>query len=227
MGSAPQGHSRLAPSGASRWCCCPHSAQSDLPDEETKAANDGTEAHGYGAGLLNGEPIPAGVSDKIRRDVETYVAHVLENKADEMFVEEHWASQFIDEHAGTADCVLINRDDNGDATQLAVYDYKNGRWPVKARHNKQLLSYAGIVLEHFPTIEEAFGVIIQPNSSDKETVSVEPYSIEEIKQHQDLVVWAAGSDEIIPGQHCRFCPLRKADVCEAGRVYARMQNWGK
>lgn len=222
MGAAPEKHCRLAPSSASRWSLCPYSITLDLPEQEAgKAAAEGTLVHGLCADILNyGGGLPEDVTPKQAAAVTMYVDHVRENQADEILVEHFWESPSILEFGGTADVTLFVQD------ACAVYDFKYGRWPVVADSNPQLLSYASIVAEHRPDIKEFYGVIIQPNSSDKVPIKpVAQYTLEQINEHRDLVAWASTSDHKQTGSQCRFCPVRAAAKCPEGAAYCAEKGW--
>lgn len=218
MTAGPREHYRLAPSSSNRWIACPFSAQLDLPQFTNAAAEAGTKAHEWGAMVLNRQTDLDSVPDEFSRGVRMYVDHVLENGCNNPLIEYKWESLSIDEHGGTLDCLLVK---DGKA---CIYDYKHGKYDVKAKDNSQLLCYAAIVAEHFD-VKEFFGVIVQPNSSCKQKIKVAEYSVEQVAEHHEKVARAAASDEKCVGQHCFFCPLRRADKCAEGVAYGVEKNW--
>lgn len=215
---APTGHARLSPSSSSRWLCCPFSATVELPRTESVAAATGTEAHGWAADVLTRNCDAADVPDVFQKGVSMYVAHVRSSGCDTPIIERRWESLSIPEFSGTADCVLV------EDHKLTVYDYKHGRYGVKAEGNTQLLCYASIVAEHFE-IDTFLGVIVQPNSSSREKIKVAEFAPHEVDSHRERVAAAAGSDEKHTGFHCLFCPLLATGQCDEGREYARKAGW--
>lgn len=215
----PEKHLKYSPSKLHRILSCPHSANVEVEEVSNEAAEKGRRIHKYVASLLQAEDhscVPVEHYDI----VQPYVKHILANRAEEMLVETFWESKSIPEFGGTCDAALFVED------ACAVYDLKTGKWPVEAIDNLQLLSYASIIQEHRPEINEFYGVIIQPKSSDGVTIKpVAEYSAEQLEQHRDRVRWAAGSDDLNTGSHCRFCPLRKAGLCSPGVQYCEKRGW--
>lgn len=189
-----------------------------MPQFPNAAAESGTEQHKWAADLVTGRCGENDVPPEYYVGVKTYAEHVLANGCPTPLVEYKLESIAIDEHGGTIDCLLIH------GNKCAVYDYKSGRWPVDAVGNTQLLCYAAIAAEHFD-VEEFFGVIVQPNALKGEKVKVAEYALDDIDAHRDRVAEAAVSNYKGIGDHCRFCPLRKAEMCDEGRAHAHGKGW--
>lgn len=215
---APSEHYRLSPSGSSRWLACPYSAQADLPQYTNDAAELGTEAHAWGANVLTKQATLDDVPEVFRDGVGMYVAHVLSNGCPTPIIERKWASPSIPEFGGTIDCLLIT------GQRAAVYDFKYGKWPVKAAGNTQLLCYASIIAEHFD-IQEFYGVIVQPNAWNKETIQVAEFHNDQVEDHREKVAAAAVSDEKHTGDHCLWCPLLRSKQCREGLTHAHTVGW--
>ena len=214
----PDRHERLSPSTSNRWLCCPYSAQNDLPRFTNAAAEKGTALHSLAAEVLAGRAdlneVKAG---KDQDAIEMYADHVHSNGG-EILVEHFWESMAIDEFGGTSDCTILK--DN----KVAVYDFKTGKWPVDAYENTQLLCYASIVLEHFD-VSEFFGVIVQPNVTRGLKIKVAEYSLDQVDEHRERVKVAAMSSYKQAGDHCLFCPLRRANKCEEGAAHGQSKGW--
>jgi hypothetical protein len=213
----PDKHCRLSPSSSERWLACPYSAQTDLPRFTNEAAEKGTSLHSLAGDVLAGRATTDGLKPKDVRAIDMYVDHVHANGG-EYLVEHFWESIAIDDFGGTADCVIFKHG------KIAVYDFKSGKWPVEAEDNTQLLSYASIVAEQMD-VDGFYGVIVQPNSKDGRKVKATEYSLEQVSEHHENVKIAAVSDHKQVGDHCMFCPLRRADMCDEGAAEARRKGW--
>jgi len=190
-----------------------------LPDSRNQASVDGTDAHDWGANVLLGNCTIDDVPSEHRRGVKMYVDHVATNSYDSMILERQWHSLSINDFFGTVDCLLLN------GSSCAIYDYKNGTYDVQAEGNKQLLSYASIIAEHF-NVDTFYGVIVQPNSKARQKIKVAEYSLGEVDAHRDAVREAAVRTDKVPGRtQCYFCPLMKAGMCAEGKALAIEQNW--
>ena len=214
---SPTSHFKYAPSSSDRWIACPFSARDDLPRFETAAALEGTEGHMWGAKVLDNPEQQIDVPSHFADGVRMYTDHVLSNDATPM-VERQLVSFEVPEHGGTIDCLLVEN------RHCVVYDYKNGRWPVNAKDNSQLLCYAGIADEHFE-IDIFHGVIVQPNAFKGPKTKTAAYDRQQVDGHRLKVIAATQSDEKQTGDHCRWCPLRLTDQCDEGVKYGRAKGW--
>ena len=119
---------------------------------------------------------------------------------------------------GTADYVRIY--DNGVAD---LYDLKNGTAPVQAVSragiiNKQLLSYAALLVNKFPQITKVRAAIVSPNVKTKKKVREVEISLVDITHHElRCMNTLEHVEEITPstiieysemGSHCYFCRAR-------------------
>lgn len=210
-------HFKYAPSSSNRWIPCPYSARDDLPRIESAAALEGTNAHAFGAEILKNPGQPVDVPPQFADGVRMYTDHVLANNAAPM-VERKWLSMEVPEHGGTIDCLLV------EDRSCVIYDFKNGRWPVDATDNSQLLCYAGIVDEHFD-IDVFHGIIVQPNAFKGAKIKKAHYLKQDVKEHRLKVIAATQSDEKHTGDQCRWCPLRLTDQCEEGVQHGIAEGW--
>jgi len=181
------------------------------------AAEEGTRAHDWGAGVLDGQHALEDVPGEYRAGVQIYTDYVQTNY-ENIIVERYWESWTIDGFAGTADCVAVEDD------KVAVVDFKYGKWPVDAKQNSQLLCYAALVSEHFPA-SEFEAVIVQPNSWKDAKVSKDVFSIAQVEDHKRKVQAAATSDVKVTGEHCLWCPLLKLSKCAEGKRHAQCKGW--
>lgn len=207
-----------------RILACAFSAQHNLPqlvsvEDKTggKAATAGVDMHDMACGVLSGRVPITDVPYDWMDSVSLYVDHAQQNKGD--FIYEHfWESICIDDFGGTTDCVIIN------GRKCVIYDFKTGKWDVPAADNKQLLSYASIIAEHF-NVDQFWGVIIQPKVLRGQKIKVAEYTLDQVDDHRAAVAAAAISDEKGTGDHCRFCPLRLDRSCAEGNAYCTSRGW--
>jgi hypothetical protein len=214
--SAPTTHSRLGPSSSSRWIVCPYSLRAPKTPAGP-AAEEGTEAHGWGANVLLGNCSLADVPDKFAVGVALYVQSVRSNGITPI-VERTLQSLEIDEFFGTIDCLLIQGD------LAIVYDFKYGKWPVDATDNTQLLCYATLAAEHYD-VTSFRGVIVQPRAFKGEKVKAAEFTEYQVEQHRERVKLAAVSDHKQAGEHCRFCSLRTTGACGEGLAFGEWKGW--
>jgi len=237
----------LRPSGASRWLACPASllleAQAPVFKSNDKiAAYLGTATHELLECCVNAKTKPdkyrgaaievydeetmefsytVEVDQRMIDSVQLFLDYVDESRLDEAhFV----ASELRMDHTeieglgGTADYVRIYA--NGVAD---LYDLKNGTSPVQAVSragiiNKQLLSYAALLVNKFPLVTKVRAAIVSPNVKTKKKVREVEISLVDITHHElDCIEVVQTVEEITPstiiensdmGSHCFFCRAR-------------------
>ena len=90
-----------------------------------------------------------------------------------------------------------------------MLDYKFGKWDVDAYHNKQLLTYAAIVLNEMQELQntEWFRLVIyQPNGLDENPFKQWVAHRSEVETHKMRVLAAiADRSPPRPGPQCRWC----------------------
>lgn len=103
---------------------------------------------------------------------------------------------------------------------LHVYDYKHGAGvAVEAENNLQLLTYAGLAMEHFGREFDAVVLkIIQPRAQSyggEEAPKVKQWTVSpaQVKEHMAAVKAVAEiarreDAPLVPGDHCRWCPAK-------------------
>lgn len=230
----PIKHALLGASSAARWIACTPSAQAtaNLPDEETKYAEEGTRAHelcevhlrnnlrqweaGYGVLPLSGSIRLDGEPDdppEMVRAANQYVSFIHDlwvgfSCRPGVFIEQEVdVSRWVPQGFGTCDCLLIG------GGLLHIIDFKYGQGvPVNPERNPQLMYYALGAYELFRETDEIEVVrmsIVQPRMQE------EPKTWE--ISLANLLTWARevlapaahmawrGEGVYHPGGHCRFC----------------------
>lgn len=235
----PVKHALLGASSAARWIACTPSAQAtaNLPDEETKYAEEGTRAHevceahlrnnlrqweaGYGALPLSGSIRLDGEPDdppEMVRAANQYVSFIHDlwvgfSCRPGVFIEQEVdVSRWVPQGFGTCDCLLIG------GGLLHIIDFKYGQGvPVNPERNPQLMYYALGAYELFRETDEIEVVrmsIVQPRMQEGPQTWELPLA--------DLLSWARevlapaahmawrGEGEFVTGEHCRFCKAHPA-----------------
>lgn len=208
----PDVHSKYAPSSASRWLKCPGSA--GLSDPGGEAADEGTLLHAAAHAILTGGYDPGGLDEEQAEAVMECVEYArglagLNGFYTERRIESEWIADF----GGTIDFAI----DFGE--ELHVLDFKFGRQLVSPHDNKQLLSYLCLARELIGRRGKYFGHIIQPRAGQTDCAE---YTNDDLDAHEFDVVEATASDRIVPGEHCRYCPIRL--TCEVRHEYDRVMR---
>lgn len=224
---------RFSPSASVRWMTCPASVRlSDgivIPPSEY--AVEGTGAHqlletsqrlGIDPAALLHQTMatkdgPVVVTEEMVDAVNVFLAEIADLPAETSSIEQHLVSRSIAGLQGTADYVNIV------GKEIHLYDYKHGAGvAVAAEGNKQLLTYAGLVLETYrETVGEPEKVvlkIVQPRaesygSDERPKVQrwdVSPAQVDEhMAEVKSAVATALREDApLVPGDHCRWCPAK-------------------
>lgn len=237
------GHSHIGASSASRWLACPGSValyQQITRRKATIYAATGTVAHELCERCLTGNTEPLDylgmefeqdgfivkVDDAMVSAVTMYVGrirHDLQRFGGTLKVEQSFDLSWVYPGMyGRNDACIIPDDLFG---ILRVYDYKNGRTNVDAKHNPQLMYYAlGALGQHNLNFVEVIEVnIIQPNASDGgDWIDTWVISVDE------LYAWA--NDVLRPGAELTArpdAPLNEGDhctFCEAAAFCPRKQS---
>lgn len=211
-------HARLSPSGSSRWLNCPHSAQDNLPDEDTAATRSGSRYHHWAEKVLTGEAKIEKVPKTYRSAVKMYVDYIVKLGVP-VTAERKFYSLELPDLFGTIDCLAI------DGRTGWIIDFKSGEWAVEAKDNTQLLTYAMIVDDWF-SVDEWRAVIIQPRARHGPKTKGWVIDRETLDIHKEMVRKAAVSAEKKAGDWCRGCPLRKHLKCQEGVELGQRMGWG-
>lgn len=230
----PKAHARLNPSSAERWINCPGSValseQCPAPSGSSYT-EEGTWAHTLCEiklkkflGELKGSKYTSAVN-KVKKSEyydgemeeasDFYLDNVIEifngaGKDAELMVEQQFSlNDYVPESFGTSDAVVIG------SGKIEVIDFKYGKGvKVDANNNPQLRLYGLGAADLFGDLYDFDTVrmtIIQPRL---DWVSTEELPLAELRKWATDVVSpqankaAEGSEEIICGDWCRWCPAK-------------------
>lgn len=230
-------HALLSASSSKQWLHCPPSVrlQEGFPNESSVYAAEGTFAHKvceYKVRKYPHERVKRPQSaeygtEEIEQITDVYAEFVIsiiekmkENGCEPLaFVEERVNySHIAPSGFGTADMLIIGKDENGKGL-LHIVDFKAGKGIfVDADHNSQMMLYAlgGLAAYGFLyDIEIVRMSIIQPRLDNISTCEMTVTKLEEwgesIKPIAKLAYEGKGDQN--PGDWCRFC--RAKPVCKA------------
>jgi hypothetical protein len=137
-----------------------------------------------------------------------------------------YAVEYRSEHAtisgfgGTVDFFCIYEEDSKKV--LHIVDYKHGAGVfVSEKKNRQLMSYAAICLSNHANIgiEKVVMSIVQPRAKDcQEPIRTWECSVEEILIWETELQNAIAKNDLVTGDHCRWCPAKL--LCPAIRDVA-------
>ena len=233
----PDVHALLSASSSKQWLHCPPSVrlQENFPNESSVYAEEGTFAHEvceYKVRKYLHERVKRPQSEKfdteeIEQITDVYAEFVIsiieqmrENGCEPLaFVEERVDySHIAPSGFGTADMLIIGKDENGRGL-LHVCDFKTGKGVfVDADHNSQMMLYAlgGLAAYGFLyDIEIVRMSIIQPRLDNISTFECSRQELENWGENIKPTALLAfeGKGEQHPGDWCRFC--RAKPVCKA------------
>ena len=233
----PEAHALLSASSSKQWLHCPPSVrlQENFPNESSVYAAEGTFAHEvceYKVRKYLKERVKRPQSEEydteeIEQITDVYAEFVIsiiekmkENGCEPLaFVEERVDySHIAPSGFGTADMLIIGKDENGKGL-LHVCDFKTGKGVfVDADHNSQMMLYAIGALAAYGflyDIEIVRMSIIQPRLDNISTFECSRQELEEWGESIKPIAKLAyeGKGEQHPGDWCRFC--RAKPVCKA------------
>lgn len=233
----PDVHALLSASSSKQWLHCPPSVrlQENFPNESSVYAEEGTFAHEvceYKVRKYLKERVKRPQSEEydteeIEQITDVYaefvisiIEHMKENGCEPLaFVEERVDySHIAPSGFGTADMLIIGKDENGKGL-LHVCDFKTGAGVfVDADHNSQMMLYAIGALAAYGflyDIEIVRMSIIQPRLDNISTFECSRQELEDWGESIKPIAKLAyeGKGEQHPGDWCRFC--RAKPVCKA------------
>ena len=233
----PDVHALLSASSSKQWLHCPPSVrlQEGFPNESSVYAEEGTFAHEvceYKVRKYLHERVRRPQSeefyteeiDQITDVYAEFVISIIEqmkrNGSEPLvFVEERVDySHIAPSGFGTADMLIIGKDENGKGL-LHICDFKTGQGVyVDADHNSQMMLYALGGLAAYGYIYEIETVrmsIIQPRLDNISTFECSREELEAWGESIKPIAKMAyeGKGEQTPGEWCRFC--RAKPVCRA------------
>ena len=232
-------HSNIGASSAHRWMNCPGSVR--LYDRltthrTTEYAATGTAAHEVCERCLRegleplsflGQRIKVGefeveVTDAMVFAVNVYVGQIRldhHRHGGTLLVERSFSLDWLHPGMfGRNDAAIVPDEVFG---TLRIYDYKNGRKPVRAENNPQCMYYAlGALGKDNPWMAEKVELnIIQPNAFGKEAIERWTVSADGLYAWaNDFLLPAAKRTQepdapCVPGEWCTFCEA--AHLCHA------------
>jgi hypothetical protein len=222
-------HAVYSPSSAHRWMECTASAtaiaamQRVIPDEDSEASEDGTDAHDElerVLGALNGEFVDPATMPilEVDRDhpaafgVALMISYIRKLPPGQMWVEQR--VRLTDQVWGRADIQHWHEE----SATLTIPDLKNGFVGVDAEENEQTRIYAaGSIATHGLPAKWIRHAIVQPN--DYRPVPRVKQWVEPVETLREFAAHAAaipgGPLTFKFGAHCRDCPL--LGTCEPTR----------
>lgn len=233
----PDVHALLSASSSKQWLHCPPSVrlQEGFPNESSVYAEEGTFAHEvceYKVRKYLHERVKRPQSEEfyteeIDQITDVYAEFVIStiekmrsNGCEPLVMVEERVdySHIAPSGFGTADMLIIGRDENGKGL-LHVCDFKTGQGVfVDCDHNSQMMLYAlgglaayGYIYE----IETVRMTIIQPRLDNISTFECSRKELEDWGESIKPIAKLAyeGKGEQKPGDWCRFC--RAKPVCRA------------
>lgn len=236
-------HARLSPSSSARWLYCTASVQAIedaiaagiiQPDQSSRAADEGTFAHGISEdALLNGcvadgyleTPSECGrfvCDEDMSRYVQQYLDYVrgFMHEGTTVWIEEAWPLFYSEDENGYCDCAIYDPAEK----RLHTFDLKYGMGFVSAENNSQFRIYAGCILDtvdSFMDIESVVCHVCQPRINN---FGSEVLTDIELRGFMDTTRFTAGriqsgEVEFCPGEKtCQWCPL--SGMCKAQAEHA-------
>lgn len=194
-------HAVFAPSASGTWIECSYSARNGVPEapkpvKTQLAATEGQRVHTLFETAISGMEFPD-EGDTAADAIAQGMAFIRQFEPGELHAELQIRLSL--ECGGTTD--VFN-----DAEPIAtVLDLKNGKWDVDAYHNKQMLSYAAMLLER-SRAEWWRLVIFQPNGLDEEPFKQWVAHRSEVELHRAKMLHAINDRSAPrPGPWCRWC----------------------
>ena len=238
-----EAHALLSASSSKQWLHCPPSVrlQESFPNESSVYAAEGTFAHEVCEYKVRKylhervkrpqseefytEEIDA-ITDVYAEFVITIIEEMKRNGCEPLVLVEERVdySHIAPSGFGTADMLIVGRDDQGKGL-LHVCDFKTGQGVfVDADHNSQMMLYALGGLAAYGYIYEIETVrmsIIQPRLENISTFECSRKELEDWGESIKPIAKMAyeGKGEQKPGDWCRFC--RAKPVCRACADEAR------
>ncbi len=228
----PESHALLSASSSKQWLNCPPSArlQEKIPNESSVYAEEGTYAHSvceykvrrYLHGSAERPESGKYESEEIEQITDVYAEFVIRtieemkrNGCEPLALAEERVdySHLVPEGFGTADMIMIGRDEAGKGL-LHIADFKTGKGVyVDAEYNSQLMLYALGALHAYGSafpIETIRMTIVQPRLDNISTFECTRQELEawgeSIRPTAQLAYEGKGEQKC--GDWCRFCRAR-------------------
>lgn len=224
-------HSRLSPSGASRWIHCPGAVtmgeQFPEPAGRNEAADEGTASHWVASevlcGVVSPEPgvtAPNGIvlTDEMIEGAMAYVDAVRHAAAGATLqVEDRLAAAYIHpECFGTTDCWF----DLPGKREIHVWDYKYGFGIVDPFENWQLICYSAGVIQKLSASITADTDVVMHIVQPRPFHAMGPHRTWRVKAGQlndYFIRLSTAANQALSaqpptqsGNHCKYCNARHA-----------------
>jgi hypothetical protein len=219
----------LGPSAAHRWTRCTASPKfilahaSELPDDSSVFADEGTQAHEVAATMLEGKGVQPGTSPDMLKNVQVYVEHVRSHQTAgaRLSIEKRVPLFYLNSRNGVVDAATQSPD------ALWIDDLKYGVGvSVDAFENQQLAIYAESMIRQWELITEyspempVHLSIVQPRDRNN-PVAVRTWTLtrRELAMFTTQIgakAWQAmnGETQFSPSyEACKFCPAK--GICSA------------
>ena len=222
----------LQPSSASRWLTCRASPgfiaahASEIPEETSTWADEGTQAHEWAAKLLRNELLPPEADTEMVLHVKAYADFVRDKvNGGSLFVEQKVPLFYMPARNGYVDSCAVS------TQRIYITDLKYGEGiSVEAQKNPQLAIYGLSMIQFLEKggLYDAFldstlvtlG-IFQPRARDKRVIRLWALSLLELKEFCSPITVTATDIQQSPDKQpfapsdstCRFCPVGKAGIC--------------
>lgn len=189
----------------------------EVDETADNAANRGTRMHEMFADIMSLSTKDANMMARAL----AYVAAVRQQRRFKVLIEHEEIATWL---AGaptskvprtTADLVLYVKD------EIHIFDLKTGVIPVEAVENSQLLYYAATYGHYAPDAKGVHVHIVQPWASNIEvwfidTSRILKFMIDARQAHAAIL---AGSVDLQPSDHCKFCPANPHGRGAKGKPY--------
>ena len=186
--------------------------------DDTEQNNEGTLAHEWLEKKLRGDEEPGVPPAELQYPLERIAEGILDelSQASEVYLEERWINKGLDS-GGSAD-VVYRIDDT-----IVVRDLKNGRVPVFAMMNWQLMRYAAGVLDRLGWPDDIKKVVMRIDATrfqGSEWVTT-PSKLREFAKNilrKQLFDGNSLQPKPMPGTHCKNCDA--SPYCRDGWEWA-------
>jgi len=201
-------HSKISPSGASRWMACMMSANVSEDniytpvEEDNPIAVEGTRLHDVAEKLLERESSAfSGVEDVVV-DYVKYVRNLAESST--IHIETKVTFKYLMDFRGYVDAWIFK-----DGV-LHVIDLKTGFIPVSAYKNPQLQLYAlGIYNDLIAMDYKIESICLHIHQSSVGNVSNWEMSVGDLIDFESVLIESLRvTDSVETGEHCKYCPVR-------------------
>lgn len=181
--------------------------------DRTEQNSSGTAAHAWLEKKLTGQD-PGMAPEEYAYMLEKIAEEIMEDleQASEVYIEERWANVGLDS-GGSAD--VVYRMDH----MIVVRDLKNGRVPVRAENNWQMMRYAGGVMDRLGWPEEVTHIrmVIDATRFEQSEWVITTGALKEFAFNTlrgQMLAANSLNPKAVPGTHCKYCDA--SPYCKEG-----------